>query len=235
MADGIYIGMAGAVARSEQLDSIADNLANAQTPGYKAARPAFQTFLPVSGAPDKAYPAAVATGFDLAPGMLVQTGAPLDITPEGDAFIAVRTPANTVAFTRNGRLQIGADGVLRSGDNLVLQPNGETIAFLPEAKPRLDANGAFWVDDAPAGQIAFAKLEGTLLRTGATLLAPAEAGSATPVETQVRLGVVEQGNATALESAVALVSAQRNYETSMQAIQTYRRLDERASEVGRIR
>ena len=46
MADGIYVGMAAAAARAEQLDSIADNLANVETPGFKASHPAFQSFLP---------------------------------------------------------------------------------------------------------------------------------------------------------------------------------------------
>ncbi len=45
MADGIYVGMAGAAARLDQLDSIADNLANADSAGFKAERPAFESFL----------------------------------------------------------------------------------------------------------------------------------------------------------------------------------------------
>ena len=71
MADGIYVSMCGAVARTEQLDAIADNLANAATPGFKASRPAFESFLPPGAAPtsDKHYPAAVGAGFDLRPDM----------------------------------------------------------------------------------------------------------------------------------------------------------------------
>jgi len=64
MADGLYVSMCGAAARAEQLDAVADNLANAQTPGFKPARPAFESFLAASGAPDKVYPAAVAGGFE---------------------------------------------------------------------------------------------------------------------------------------------------------------------------
>ena len=45
MSDGIYVGMSAAVARAAQLDSLSDNLANAQTPGFKASHPAFETFL----------------------------------------------------------------------------------------------------------------------------------------------------------------------------------------------
>jgi flagellar basal-body rod protein FlgF len=52
---------------------------------------------------------------------------------------------------------------------------------------------------------------------------------------RLRVGEVELGNASALESAVAMIAAQRSFEASMQAIQTYRRLDERSVEVGRVR
>ena len=85
MADGLYVSMCGAAARQEQLDAIADNLANAQTPGFKAARPAFAAFLPASGAEDKVYPAAVASGFDLRAGPTVATGNALDVLPEDGA------------------------------------------------------------------------------------------------------------------------------------------------------
>jgi flagellar basal-body rod protein FlgF len=51
----------------------------------------------------------------------------------------------------------------------------------------------------------------------------------------LRIGEIETGNSSPLEAAVQLVAAQRHFETSMQALNTYRRMDERASEVGRTR
>jgi flagellar basal-body rod protein FlgF len=51
----------------------------------------------------------------------------------------------------------------------------------------------------------------------------------------VRIGELELGNVNALQASVDMISAQRNYENSLQAIQTYRRLDERANEIGRVR
>jgi flagellar basal body rod protein FlgG len=81
--------MAAAAASADQLDSIADNLANAETPGYKASRPAFQSFLPprglagASGPQDKVFAAVVATGTDLSLGPVRTTDNPLDVVPEG--------------------------------------------------------------------------------------------------------------------------------------------------------
>ncbi len=65
MADGIYVSMCGAVARTDLLDSVSDNLANIQTRGYKASRPAFESFLPKGGGYDKSYPATSASVVDL--------------------------------------------------------------------------------------------------------------------------------------------------------------------------
>ena len=76
MADGIYVGMAAAAARAAQLDSISDNLVNAETPGFKASRPAFQSFLPGGRGSDKILSAAVATGHRHASRRHVSDGQP---------------------------------------------------------------------------------------------------------------------------------------------------------------
>ena len=65
--------------------------------------------------------------------------------------------------------------------------------------------------------------------------AAALGGAATPSEAPLQLGVVELSNAPPMEAAVQMISAQRHFDTSMQALQTYKRLDDRASEVGRVR
>jgi flagellar basal-body rod protein FlgF len=235
MSDGLYVSMCGAVARSEQLDAVADNLANAQTPGFKAARPAFEAFLAPSGAQDKAYPAAVATGFDLRPGPTASTGNPLDLVPEEGAFLTVRTPAGELAFTRDGRLTLDGGRRLVSDGRPVLSREGNPIQIPPDASARVDARGMVWAGDLEVARLGLARLDGPVDRVAASLLAPGRGGRAVPVEVAVRSGEIELGNATALEATIALVSAQRAYDASMQAIQTYRQLDQRAVEVARVR
>lgn len=236
MADGIYISMCGAVARSEQLESIADNLANAQTPGFKASRPAFETFMAASGAQDKQYAAAVAASFDLRPGQVALTGNPLDLLPEEGAFLTVQLPGGSTAYTRDGRLTLDADRRLVSGAGRpVLDRMGQPIVIPPDLTPAVDDEGHVHAGPVELGQLALARLEGAIDRVGATLLAPGEGGRAVPVETKVRSGQIELGNASPLEATIAMVTAQRSFDTSMQAIQTYRQLDQRAAELGRTR
>src|SRR5882724_6756266 len=126
MADGIYIGMAGAVARSEQLDSISDNLANAQTPGFKKSEPAFQAFLGDAQSKDQSFPVAVSTAFDLSEGATMRTNEKLDVVPNDCAFLAVTSP-NGLAFTRNGHLTVDGGGVLRAAELPVLDRTGQAI------------------------------------------------------------------------------------------------------------
>jgi flagellar basal-body rod protein FlgF len=236
MADGIYIGMCGAVARSEQLDAIADNLANTQTPGFKAARPAFEVFMAASGAQDKQYAAAVATALDLRPGPTTRTGNPLDVLPDEGAFLAVQTPDGQVAYTRDGRLTLdGARRLVSGAGKLVLDRQGHPIGIPPDLTPTIDDHGRVRAGEAELAQLALVRLEGPVDRVGPSLLKPGQAGQAVPVETTVRSGEVELGNASALEATIAMVTAQRSYDTSMQAIQTYRQLDQRAAELGRAR
>jgi len=235
MADGIYVSMCGAAARSAQLEAIADNLANAQTPGFKASRPSFESFLPASGADDKVYPAAVATGLDLRPGPASQTGNPLDVLPADGAFLAVRTHTGAVAYTRDGRLSIdGAQRLVQNG-NLVLDRAHQPIRIPPGAAPHIDADGVVRAGDAVAGELGRYRLTGAVDRVGSALVAPGQGGRATPVDAKVRSGEVELGNASALEAAVEMVAAQRSFDAAMQALQTYRSMDGHGSDLGRVR
>ena len=235
MADGIYVSMCGAAARSEQLESIADNLANAQTPGFKAARPSFESFLPASGADDKVYPAAVATGFDLRPGAVSHTGNPLDVLPEDGAFLMVRTPSGGVAFTRDGRLSLDAEQRLVQSGRPVLDRGGVPIRVPPGAALEIGADGVVRAGGTAVAELGRFRLTGAVDRVGPSLLAPGRGGRADLVDARVRAGEVELGNAGALEATVDLISAQRSFDASMQALQTYRSLDGRAAEIGRIR
>lgn len=236
MADGIYVGMAAASARAAQLDSIADNLANIETPGFKAARPAFASFLPQGGSQnDKVFAAAVATGIDMRPGAAVATDNPLDILPEGDLYLGVESPSGQTSYTRNGKLQISADGQLQVMGNAVLNAAGAPINVPLGAIPTINDNGDVSVDGTVIDTIGLFSIQGPVDRNGMAMLVPAAGTTVEAAEGKVMVGTLEMGNATPLESTVAMIGAQRHFETAMQAIQTYKNLDARATEVGRIK
>jgi len=237
----MYVGMAAAAARAEQLDSIADNLANAETPGYKASRPAFQSFLPPRGlagpgAPqDKVFAGVVATGTDLSLGPVRTTDNPLDVVPEGQSFLSVGTLSGQVAYTRNGKLTLTPDGMLVADGRPVLGETGKPILIPPGAQVTINQAGVVSADQRVVDSLALFNLEGNIVRVGPQLYAAGPGGMVTPSEGGVSTGQLEMGNVTPLESTVQMINAQRQYETAMQAIQTYRRLDDRAIEVGKVR
>jgi flagellar basal-body rod protein FlgF len=230
----MYIAMAGAAARVEQLDSIADNLSNAQTPGFKASRPAFEAFLAASGSQEQAFPAAVATSFDMRDGTPNRTGDPMDITPENSSFIAVRA-GNSVAYTRNGHLTVDSNGMLRAGRYLVLQNDGTPITLPPNTVPTINPDGSVRQGDTTFGNIGLFQLAGPIDRQGPELMVPGKGGMAVFSGSRVRVGELETANANVLEATVGMVSAQRNYDSSMQALKTYQSMDDKASDIGRIR
>lgn len=237
MADGMYVGMSGAAARAEQLESVADNLANAQTTGFKASRPAFETFLSPEGRGELAYTAAVDTGIDLRPGDTTLTGRPTDVVPSDGAFLVVGLSDGSVGYTRDGRLQTDSAGRLLAGKHPVLGIDGKPIVVPPGAPFNLDGQGTVLSEGREMGRLGLCLLQGPMERRGDSVLAPAQekGGRALPVETRVRTGELELSNAGPLEAAVQMITTQRSYDTSMQAIQTYRRLDEQASAVGRTK
>ncbi|MFT3709070.1 MAG: flagellar hook basal-body protein [Archangium sp.] len=239
MANGIYVSMNGAAARMAQLESVADNLANAQTPGFKAERPSFEAFL--AKADDRfgrngahVYPAAVSTRVDLSPGAIIQTGNPLDVIPAGRSFIGVQTSSG-IALTRNGHVQVESNGALTIAGRSVVDPVGNPIVAPPNSTVRIESTGAVFANNTNIGQLGLFETNGNVDRVGPSLLAPHSAKDISVSKDTVRIGEIETGNSSPLEAAVQMVAAQRHFETSMQALQTYKRLDERAAEVGRTR
>ncbi|MDX2023737.1 MAG: flagellar hook basal-body protein [Deltaproteobacteria bacterium] len=233
MSNGLYVSMAGAAARSEQLDAISDNLANVQTPGFRSTKVAFQSFLASPGVTDKVFPAAVSSGLDMKPGQQVVTDSPMDVVPDGMTFMAVGQPNGAVAYTRNGALQV-INNTLVSGGMPVMDVTGKAIMIPPDGEPRMDPDGSVFVGSQVVGRVATFELSGNIQRLGATLYAPGPGGAATPAaEPALAVGELEMGYP--LEASIGMITAQRSYDMSIKALETYRSLDTRAVEIGRVR
>ncbi len=118
MDSGYYAAMTGLVARTQALDTAAANLANAQTPGYRAEREFFRSVLLGPDAADSQLGQTVnnygllgGDRLSMAQGALQQTGNPLDLAIEGQGFFAVQTP-NGTRYTRDGSFHRSQSGLL---------------------------------------------------------------------------------------------------------------------------
>ena len=236
MADGIYVGMSAAIGRAAQLDAIADNLANIESPGFKGVRPAFSSFLPPGGPTDKVLSGAVATTIDMRPGTTQTTDSPTDVIPDGNLMLAVQMPGGKVAYTRNGHLEVGPDGVLQIAGLPVLEASGDPLVVPENSDITIESTGEVRAGRQVVGSLSLWDSQGPMDRVASSLMMPSTGTQMTQVtDGSVRTGELELGNVTALESTVQMIGAQRNYELAMQAIQTYRQLDQRVVEVGRAR
>lgn len=228
MANGIYIAMCGAVARAEQLSNASDNLANAETTAFKATRSAFESFL--TGTSPVGFVAAVDGGVDGRPGARNATGSAMDLTPAGDAQFSVALPGGQVAYSRDGRVTVDADGRLRTPAGLLLDALGQPIILpRPGPAPVFTPQGAVLVEGVEVARLGLVRLEGDVQRLGGALVQPGPSARVVPVESGVHVGELERSNVSALEAMVVLVAAQRGFDFSMQAIETYRRMGQGAN------
>jgi len=236
VADGIYVGMSAAMGRAAQLDAIADNLANIESPGFKGVRPAFSSFLPPGGPTDKVLSGAVATTIDMRPGTTETTDSLTDVIPDDDLMLAVQMPGGKIAYTRNGHIETGPDGVLQIAGLPLLDTSGEPVVVPEDSEVSVESTGEVMAGKQVVGSLSLWRSQGPMDRVGSSLMMPSAGTQMSQVtDGRVRVGELELGNVTALESTVQMIGAQRNYELAMQAIQTYRQLDQRVVDVGRVR
>ncbi|KQO35419.1 flagellar basal-body rod protein FlgG [Acidovorax sp. Leaf84] len=144
MFDALYIGATGMQAQQLNVDTIANNLANVNTAGFKRARVSFTDLvardLTMTTAANRSEESGVlGRGLSLGAGVgvanlsklfemgdLKKTDAPYDVTIRGDGFLEVLLPDGTSAFTRGGTLKINKDGLLATQSDVPLKP-GITI------------------------------------------------------------------------------------------------------------
>ncbi len=142
MRGNLYVAMSGQVALEKRLETVASNISNVNTAGYRAQGVAFSSVLSKVQERPSAF---VTTGADYvsrAKGAATRTDNPLDIAVQGEGFFAVRTPGG-VAYTRDGRLQMGASGELQSVNGYpVLDAGQATILIDPnDGTPSISADG----------------------------------------------------------------------------------------------
>jgi flagellar basal-body rod protein FlgG len=215
MDRGLYLAASGMLAEQLRQDQIANDLANASTAGYKAERTTQQSFgemlltNSVTGQQIGRVTTGVAvtdTAADWTPGMLKDTGEPLDFGINGDGFFAVQT-AQGPRYTRNGQFSSDAAGrlVTLEGDP-VLGRTGQPVTLGADGKvdPRL-LNVVTLTDPEKVGSN---YVTGT----------PGAVAGQTPGT--VRAGALEASGADAVQSMVDMMASYRAYESGQKVIHT---------------
>lgn len=227
MDSGYYAAMTGLVARMQAVDTAAANLANVQTPGYRAEREYFRSALLGPDAFDSQLGQTVnnygllgGDRLNLAQGSVEPTGNPLDLALEGQGFFEVQT-ANGIRFTRDGSFHRSPRGLLVTGaDEPVLSPTGQPIPIPPGAVA-VGADGAISVDGGTAGSVGvFDFPPGTQLTPeGANrYVAPKGVLATVARGTAIHAGALEGANENVVQGTVDLIMMQRQAEMMQRAL-----------------
>lgn len=231
MGSGIYVATAGAVAQSTALDVTANNIANASTTGFQAARISFSEALAKAKSPDVALVSnSTREIVDGQPGELMTTGNPLDVALHGDGYLSMNT-ANGVRYTRAGSLQRDPTGLLVSGDGNQIRGQAGSPIVLPEGTSQvtIGEDGAVLADGVEVGKLELSRFApGALSRDGnATYVARKPPVDGEPP--QVIQGSLEGSNVNVVRGVVDLVKVSRTYETLLRLIEGYSSVESRAA------
>lgn len=227
MDSGIYAVCTALTARTDALDTIANNLANTSTSGFRARHASFTEVLAGTGRPLGSelnrvvndYGLQGNTLLDQKQGSLVQTGNDMDLAIDGPAYFSVQTAGGPM-YTRSGSLKISPQGqlVTSSGD-AVLGDQG-VITLPQDARITISPDGTISADGAVTGKLKLTEFaEGTPIEAQGNTYYSAPAGSAiVATNSQVRQGMTEESNVNPVASVVELINAQRSAETMRHAL-----------------
>ncbi|MEM9181630.1 MAG: flagellar basal-body rod protein FlgG [Pseudomonadota bacterium] len=249
MNHALWIAKTGLEAQQTRLAVQSNNLANANTTGFKRARAVFEdlvyqnirqvgaqssesTLLP-SGLSLGTGVRTVATEKLFSQGNLVQTGNALDVAIQGRGFLQTLLPDGAQAYTRDGSLQIDAEGALVTSSGYPVQPaitvpqGAETVTIAPDGTVTVKIAGQDQATQVGTLQMADFVNPTGLQAVGQNLFRES-AASGTPQTgnpSQNGLGALLQGsletsNVNSVEELIGLIETQRAYEMNSRAIAT---------------
>jgi len=248
MIRALYSAASGMKAQELNLDNIANNLANANTVGYKSRRAQFQDLMyqnVVAPGTAAGQQSTVPTGLQLGlgthaasneivftEGSFTETDNPLDLVIQGNGFFQVLQPSGTLAYTRAGQFQFDKDGNMVTSAGMPLQPQ---ITIPPEAQAvtiAADGTVSYTLPNQTAaqqaGQIQLANFQNPagLNSLGNSLYAPTDASGdptvGSPGGTQgmgsLLQGYTEQSNVSVVDEFINMIQTQRGYEANSKVV-----------------
>jgi len=246
MDKALYIAMAGAKHNMMAQTSHSNNLANANTTGFRADFAQARS-MPVfygEGHPTRAYALTERPATNFEPGPLKQTGRDLDIAIEGQGFIAVQSPEGTEAYTRAGRLNIDELGMLRTSSGLPVMGNEGPIALPPLEKMEIGSDGTLSIVAQGQGPEAMVEIDRIKLvnpdlnemSKGEDGLLRLEGNVPALADAQVSLisGALEGSNVNVMDEFTNILSLSRQFEMQLKIMTTAQQNSETSARLLRI-
>lgn len=227
MNKGIYIALSGAVLKQRNLDIFAQNIANANTSGYKNEKLSFKDhIIPVDNKIGAEQDGRVMADLsksviDFSAGILSSTGNPLDLAINGEGFFALEGDK----YTRNGSFMIDSEGYLATKGGIKVLGEGGPVSVQGNSIDIL-SSGEIIVDGISSGKlniVAFSD-NSALKKISDGMFTAEETG--TPATAEVNQGFLEGSNVNVIKEMVQMLAANREFESYQKMIQSF---DEAAS------
>jgi flagellar basal-body rod protein FlgF len=160
MQSGPYVSLSAQLTLEKRLDSLALNVANMNTVGYRASGVSFHTYVSRSGDEPVAYASSGRDYVTRTEGPLIATGNPLDIAIQGEGWFAIQTPGGTV-YTRDGRMRMRQTGELESlAGHPILDAGATPIILDPTAgQPVISGDGMITQNGRQVGAIGLFQID----------------------------------------------------------------------------
>lgn len=220
------LAASGMRSRTESLDILANNLANAGAPGFKADREFYNVYVSAdaaSGDPRANLaeePVTERHWTDFAQGSLATTGNPLDIALSGKGFLGVDSPGGPL-YTRDGNLRISPRGLLETQDSYPLRSvNGKPIVLDRSKQVEIGPNGMVRQDGLDVAQLEIVDVRNVadLSKKGGNYFGFSGSAPPPPSKAEVLQGKIETANFQPAESAVRIIAIMRQFEGLQKAM-----------------
>ena len=233
----IYLAMSGAKATMQRQETLANNLANVSTNGFRAELTAFRA-VPIrgDGASTRVFSLETTPGYSDEQGAINATGRSLDVAMTGKSWLAVQSLDGTEAYTRAGALDVNAEGVLVTQGGLQVNGDGGPITVPQNASVDIAEDGTITakVGNQKPTQIGKLKLvtPEVPMNRGADGLFRADSGdlNADPAA-RLQSGALEGSNVSPVATMVGMIAAARQFEHQMKMLENAEKQDQTASKL----
>jgi flagellar basal-body rod protein FlgF len=214
---GLYVALSSQIALERRLNTIADNVANAATVGFRATEVKFENLVSGTGEAAVAFASTGDTYLSQANGPLRETGNPLDFAVQGDGWFGIDTPAGII-MTRDGRFKMNQAGELVTLEGYpVLDAGGAPIQLDPQAGvPEAGRDGMLRQNGQIVGGIGLFRFDpgSNFVRYGNSGIVPQNPPEPVLDEADVGVvqGFVEESNVNPVKEITRLIMVQRAFE-----------------------
>ncbi len=217
MHSSLYVSYSGQIALEKRLSTIANNIANSQTVGYRAEELKFDTVMAGSPSRSVSFSSAGKSYLSDKSGGFTKTGNPLDMAIQGPGFFAIQTAAGT-AYTRDGRMVMKETGELQTlNGNAIFDNSNSPLVLNPNSgPPQIDHDGNVSQAGQVVGKIGLFEVDVSqgYLRSENSSLIPALPASAIEdfSANGITQGFLEQSNVNAVTEMTNLIMVTRSFD-----------------------